>query len=228
MGTWSPAFDPDNTTTYTFTPNAGECATTTTITVNIDAEVLPTFDAIPAQCEGGTDPLVTTSLEGIMGTWSPAFDPDNTTTYTFTPNAGECATTTTITVTIHAEVLPTFDAIAAQCEGGTDPLVSTSLEGIMGTWSPAFDPDNTTTYTFTPNAGECATTTTITVNIDAEVSPTFDAIPAQCVGGTDPLVTTSLEGIMGSWSPAFDPDNTTTYTFIPNACLLYTSPSPRD
>ena len=176
-----------------------------------------TFDAIPNQCEGESNPLPVTSLEGFTGTWSPAFDPNNTTIYTFTPDAGQCAFDGTATVTIDAEVAATFAAIANQCEGESDPLPATSLEGFTGTWSPAFDPNNTTFYTFTPTAGQCASDGNTTVTIDAVTTSTFAAIPNQCEGESDPLPVTSLEGFTGTWTPAFDPNNTTIYTFTPTA-----------
>src|SRR5205085_10467189 len=92
---------------------------------------------------------------------SPTLHTTNPTTYTFTPAAGECATTATLTVTVNPKVTPTFDPIAAICDGGTFTLPATSKNNIAGTWSPAIDNTKTTTYTFTPAAGECATTATL-------------------------------------------------------------------
>ncbi len=219
-GTWSPAIDNTTTTLYTFTPDAGQCATTATVTINIDAQVIPTFDAVGPYCVGAAIPaLPTTSLNGITGTWSPAIDNTTTTLYTFTPDAGQCATTATVTINIDAQVIPTFDAVGPYCVGAAIPaLPTTSLNGITGTWSPAIDNTTTTLYTFTPDAGQCATTATVTINIDAQVIPTFDAVGPYCVGAAIPaLPTTSLNGITGTWSPAIDNTTTTLYTFTPDA-----------
>src|SRR5579871_2270728 len=219
-GIWTPAFDPNNTKTYTFISNSGQCASATTqITVTITSAVAPTFAAIPAQCAGGTSPLPTVSTNSITGTWTPPFDPNNTKTYTFIPNAGQCALPTAqVTVTTTSAVTPTFAAIPAQCAGGTSPLPTVSTNNITGTWTPAFDPNNTKTYTFIPNSGQCALSTTqVTVTITSAVTPTFAAIPAQCAGGTSPLPAKSINNITGTWTPAFDPNNTKTYTFIPNS-----------
>ena len=49
--------------------------------------------------------LPTTSLNGIPGTWSPAIDNTTTTLYTFTPAAGQCATTANMEIVI---VIPEF------------------------------------------------------------------------------------------------------------------------
>ncbi|MCO6461539.1 MAG: gliding motility-associated C-terminal domain-containing protein [Saprospiraceae bacterium] len=216
-GTFDPSIAGQGSHTVQYSFTQGSCTTDTSFQIEVNPITTPTFDQVYAQCEGGTNPLVNTSNEGITGSWSPAFDPNNTTLYTFTPDAGQCANTTTITVTINPIVTPTFNNIPPQCAGGTNPLVNTSNEGITGSWSPAFDPNNTTLYTFTPDAGQCANTTAITVTINPIVTPTFDAIPPQCAGGTNPLVNTSNEGITGLWSPAFDPNNTTLYTFTPDA-----------
>src|SRR5665811_1790289 len=169
--------------------------------------------------------LPVTSLNGITGTWAPAFDNTATTLYTFTPDAGQCAATATLTITVDPAVTPTFDPIPAICSGAPAIILpTTSLNGITGSWAPAFDNTTTTEYTFTPDEGQCATTATLTITVDPAVLPTFDPIPGICSGA--PAITlpvTSLNGITGTWAPAFDNTATTLYT-----CLLYTSPSPRD
>jgi hypothetical protein len=173
-GTWSPALDNTTTTTYTFTPTAGQCATTTTLTITVNPNVTPTFTAVAAICAGGSlSALPTTSNNGITGTWSPALDITTTTTYTFTPTAGQCATTTTLTITVNPNVTPTFTAVAPICSGGSlSTLPTTSNNGITGSWSPTLDNANTTTYTFTPNAGQCATTATLTITVNPVTSNT--------------------------------------------------------
>ncbi|MFP9100770.1 T9SS type A sorting domain-containing protein [Flavobacterium sp. RHBU_24] len=70
--------------------------------------VTPEFDLNTTFCEGSTIPaLPTASQEGIAGTWSPAINTAQTTTYTFVPEAGECATATTVTLTIGPLAVPT-------------------------------------------------------------------------------------------------------------------------
>ncbi|MBI2280218.1 MAG: PKD domain-containing protein [Bacteroidetes bacterium] len=219
-GMWSPALDNTTTTTYTFTPDAGQCATTTTLTITVNSNVTPTFAAVSAICSGDAlAALPTTSTNGITGTWSPALDNTTTTTYTFTPTAGQCATTTTLTITVNSNVTPTFAAVSAICSGDALAALPTiSNNGITGTWSPALDNTTTTTYTFTPDAGQCASTTTMSITVNPNVTPTFTAVSAICSGDAlSPLPTTSTNGINGTWSPALDNMNTTTYTFTPTA-----------
>ncbi|WP_445725500.1 choice-of-anchor L domain-containing protein, partial [Flavobacterium sp.] len=219
-GTWSPALNNTTTTIYTFTPTAGQCATNTTLTITVNPNVTPTFAAVAPICSGATlSALPTTSTNGINGTWSPALNNTATTTYTFTPTAGQCATTTTLTITVNPNVTPTFAAVAPICSGATlSALPTTSTNGINGTWSPALNNTTTTTYIFTPTAGQCATTTTLTITVNPNVTPTFAAVAPICSGATlSALPTTSTNGINGTWSPALNNTTTTTYTFTPTA-----------
>ncbi|MBI2281137.1 MAG: gliding motility-associated C-terminal domain-containing protein [Bacteroidetes bacterium] len=223
MEPWSPALDSTTTTTYTFTPDAGQCATTTTLDITVNPNVTPTFAAVAPICTGGSlSPLPTTSTNGITGTWSPALDSTTTTTYTFTPDAGQCATTTTLEIVVNSTpATPTFAVVDSICTGDTlSPLPTTSTNGINGTWSPALDNTTTTTYTFTPTAGQCATTTTLDITVNPNVTPTFAAVAPICSGDTlSPLPTTSTNGVLGIWSPAIDNTTTTTYTFTPSPGL---------
>src|SRR5512138_2739193 len=208
-GTWSPATISTTTvgtTTYTFTPT-DPCATTTTMDIVVSAQVTPTFTAVAPICSGATlSALPTTSLNGITGTWSPALDNTTTTTYTFTPSAGQCATLTTLTITVNPQVTPTFTQIGPLCQNSTAPaLPATSDNGFAGTWGPSTISTatvGTTTYTFTP-ADPCATTATMDITIATQVTPTFTQIGPLCQNSTAPaLPTTSDNGFAGTWSPS--------------------------
>jgi gliding motility-associated-like protein len=220
-GTWTPALNNTATTTYTFTPTAGQCASITTLTITVNQSTTPTFTSIAPICSGSTlTALPTTSNEGISGSWTPAVNNTATTTYTFTPTAGQCAGTATMTITVNQNnTIPTFTAIAPICSGDTlTALPISSNNGISGSWSPALNNTSTTTYTFTPTAGQCAQTTTLTVTVNQPATPAFTSIPAVCAGSTiDALPATSNDGFTGSWSPALDNTTTTTYTFTPTA-----------
>ena len=181
--------------------------------------ISPTFDQVAAICKGGSFDLATTSTNGITGTWSPTIDNTNTTTYTFTPTEGLCAITTTMTVEVNPIISPTFDQVAAICIGGTFDLPTTSTNGITGTWSPTIDNTDTTTYTFTPTEGLCVSTTTMTVEVNPIITPTFDQVAAICTGGSFDLPTTSTNGITGTWSPANDNSTTTLYTFTSDGSI---------
>lgn len=219
-GTWLPALDNTQTTTYNFTPNAGQCASGTSMVINVNQPQIPTFSPIAPICIGTiVSPLPTVSLEGITGSWLPAFDNTQPLNYTFTPSAGQCATTNNLTLTVTSGVLPTFNPVATICSGDALlPLPLVSLNGITGSWLPPLDNTQTLTYTFTPNPGQCATTTTLTITVNTlGTVPTFNPVSPICVGDTLlPLPTTSLNGITGSWLPPLDNTQSTTYTFTPD------------
>jgi large repetitive protein len=235
-GTWSPAVVSNtNSGTYTFTPTAGQCATTTSFTVTVTPNVTPTFSfgTSLSICNGGTVPtLPNTSTNGVTGTWNPAVVSNTTSgTYTFTPTAGLCATTATFNVTVAPNITPTFSfgTTLSICAGGTVPnLPNTSTNAITGTWNPAtVDNQNSGVYTFTPTAGLCATTTTFTVTVTPNIVPVFSFGTALsiCSGGTVPaLPNTSTNNITGTWSPAtVSNTNSGTYTFTPTAGQCATS-----
>jgi hypothetical protein len=201
--------------------DARGCTATFFTTVSIiGAAIIPTFNPVAPVCSGTVLPaLPTTSLNAITGTWAPALNNTTTTTYTFTPTGGQCATTATLTITVNGNIVPTFTPVAAICSGAVLPaLPTTSLNGITGTWAPALNNTTTTTYTFTPTAGLCATTATLIITVNANVTPTFTPVAAICSGAVLPaLPTTSLNGITGAWAPALNNTATTTYTFTPTA-----------
>jgi gliding motility-associated-like protein len=193
-GTWNAAISTTTagTSTYTFTPTAGQCATTTTITITVNANVTPTFTQLGPYCLGASpDILPTTSNNGITGTWNAAISTTTagTSTYTFTPIAGQCAMTTTMTVTVNANVTPTFTQLGPYCAGATpDILPAISNNSIAGTWSPAIiDNLSSGTYTFTPNAGECATIQTLNVTVNQ--TPALTLVSTVC--STDMLTYTA-------------------------------------
>jgi gliding motility-associated-like protein len=217
-GTWGPEINNSATTTYTFTPTAGLCATTQTMSISINLPTLPSFTQVGPYCSGATIPsLLSTSINGITGTWLPAINNSATTTYTFTPTADLCATSQTMNIVISQNTTPTFSQVGPFCsEASISPLPTSSTNGISGTWGPAINNTATTTYTFTPTAGLCATTQTMSITITPNASPLFIQVGPFCSGGTiSPLPTSSTNGISGIWSPAINNAATTTYTFSP-------------
>ena len=220
-GAWSPAWNNAATTTYTFTPTAGQCALTTTLTINISQLTVPAFNQVSSICAGATlAALPPTDLTGITGSWSPALNNLATTTYTFTPTVGQCANVTTMTITVNPIVTPTFTTTTTICSGAAYTLPLISDQGISGTWNPTFSNTASGTYTFTPNAGQCGTVTTLTITVNPNVLPTFAAVSPICAGATlSSLPLISLEGITGTWDSPVNNTVTTTYTFTPTSGL---------
>jgi hypothetical protein len=80
--------------------------------------------------------LPLTSLNGITGTWSPALDNTTTTLYTFTPTAGQCATTATLTITVNPAPTPSVTGPAPVCESvnNSTATYSTAATGNTFNW----------------------------------------------------------------------------------------------
>ncbi len=235
-GTWSPSVVSNTASgVYTFTPTAGQCATTATFTVTVNPNITPTFPFGTSLtiCSGGTVPTLTSpSTNGITGTWSPSIVSNTTSgVYTFTPNnPSQCGTTATFTVTVNPNITPTFSfgTSLTICSGGTVPtLTSPSTNGITGTWSPSVVSNTASgVYTFTPTAGQCATTTSLSVTVTPNITPTFPFGTSLtiCSGGIVPTLTSpSSNGITGTWSPSVVSNTASgVYTFTPNGAICAT------
>ena len=229
-GSWSPSIvGNQGSATYTFTPGAGTCALPVTFDVTVVQNTMPVFDfgKTLTACENEIVPLLpAVSSNGIPGTWLPAVvDNNHSDVYTFTPAAGQCALSTTLTVTINPIVSPafTFGNTINMCSGDEAPLLpAMSGNNITGVWSPSvIDNDNSATYTFTPDAGQCAVPAILVVNITPSIIPTFtftDTIII-CAGSTAPLLpVTAVNGIDGTWNPSVvNNEASATYTFTPTA-----------
>ncbi|MGB1268680.1 MAG: hypothetical protein ACPG45_03005, partial [Flavobacteriaceae bacterium] len=218
-GTWSPAINNTSTTTYTFTPDIGQCATTQTMEIIVNPTLTPTFTQVNPVCSGESlSPLPTTSNNGVTGTWSPAINNTSTTTYTFTPDIGQCATTQTMEIVVTPLTTPIFTQVNPICSGESlSPLPTTSNNGVNGTWSPAINNTATTTYTFTPDIGQCASEQSMEIVVNTPTAPIFTQVNPICSGeALPPLPTTSNNGVNGTWSPAINNTATATYTFTPD------------
>jgi hypothetical protein len=237
-GTWNPSTvstASQGTVVYTFTPTQGLCATTATMSVTVNQNIVPTFTQLGPYCVGATPgTLPTTSNNGITGTWNPSTvstASQGTVVYTFTPTQGLCATTATMSVTVNQNIVPTFTQLGPYCVGATPgTLPTTSNNGITGTWNPSTvstASQGTVVYTFTPTQGLCATTATMSVTVNQNIVPTFTQLGPYCVGATPgTLPTTSNNGITGTWNPSTvstASQGTVVYTFTPTQGLCATT-----
>jgi YVTN family beta-propeller protein len=209
-GTWSPALDNTATTTYTFTPNAGQCATTATMTITVNDPTSVTItNNSPTICEGNTT-LLFVNVSAMSGVWSSSNPSVANTespfvsnfvvahgvsqgsaviTYTYT-NANGCVSSATTNITVTPRIAPTFNQVAAICAGTSlSALPTTSNNGIAGTWSPALNNAATTTYTFTPNVGQCGTTATMTITVNSLPTATISGSTDVCQTAIPPVIT---------------------------------------
>ena len=151
-------------------------------------QLTPRFDQIGPLCQSDVaPPLPNTSTNNISGSWNPAtidMEAIGKTTYSFTPDNQNCASKTTLEVTINKRIVPTFTQIAPLLQNDVAPaLPDTSLNGITGTWSPATINTatmGTTTYTFKPSNWECATTATMDILVSANSLITGQTVTGLC------------------------------------------------
>ena len=219
------------TVTYSVAVDAANClnAGNSTFIVTITPATPATFNSL-SFCEGTTASLPTTSLENFTGNWGGATIDTSTPgvfTFTFNPDAGQCAASGTISVTITAAPVATFNVLTF-CQGATGSLPTSSIEGFTGTWElggAAVSTIDTSvsgnyTYDFIPSTGQCASVGTLSVVIDPKIAVTFDSVDA-CIGAQIAFPTMSIEGyqLQGTWTPS-SVNNTisgvTNYTFVPN------------
>ncbi|MDM1044912.1 gliding motility-associated C-terminal domain-containing protein [Myroides sp. 1354] len=200
-------------------------------TVNIsyyfidDIEIIdltPSFQPIGPFCKGAIFTLPEVSDNGYSGTWSPSINNQETTTYTFTPDNPELEQVSLTVEIIEPHIEPIFDIPTLICKGTIFTLPNVSENGIRGTWSPEINNQQTTTYTFTPEVGSCASETSITIEVVDILTPEFTLASFICEGNPLVLPNVSNNGISGTWTPAVDNKQTTTYTFTPvgHACAL--------
>lgn len=226
-GAWSPAFNSQATTTYTFTPTTynviSGCPATATHTVFVAPNFTPSFSLPTALCIGDAYALPSVSNEGLSGAWSQPFNNQQTTSYTFSPNSTGlttisqgvvCPISGTYSIGINTPVTPTFTLPDSICEGATVTLPLVSNNGVNGTWAPAFDNQNTTTYTFTPAASQCPTTVQQTIVVSTLYDPTFSLPTTICQNEVLTLPLISDNGVAGTWTPSFSSQQSGSFSYV--------------
>ncbi len=231
--TQSIVVSPTVTTNYTVTYDAGAlCTATDTSTVYVITRFTPTFDTIPSICHNSPSPILSlNSVDSISiaGTWSPTLIDSSIigiTTYSFTPNPGECAFSTTMDITVIAPDTTTFNPISTLCQGSnplTLPTSSSNNPSITGVWNiPTISTSvsGVTNYIFTPDSSICATIDTLTITI--KPTPTISVSPNQtiCQGQQATINSTvSVSGGTYDWQPV---DSTTSnLTYFPDSTMIF-------
>ena len=215
-GTWFPAPNNTITTTYTFTPDASfPCAVPVTMTVVINnTPTTPTFNAVPAVCEGGVIaplPTSSTNTPSISGTWSPPLNNTTTTTYTFTPASGSCATTASLQVVVNPAPTVTVNSPSV-CSGL--PTTITATAGAAGSYSYAW----TVPPTATPPGNVASFSTDVAGTYSVIITNTVTNCPSASASGTVTLIPLPTVTVT---SPAACAGSSTTVTAVPGASGSY-------
>lgn len=234
-GTWSPSTINTATvgnTTYTFTPAANQCAGIATMVINTILQ--PTVSFSPQTICNGQTVSISPTVNPIGGSylWSNnqttstiSVTPSTTTSYSVLYSVTGCNATATNSITVNPVLNPTFTQLGSYCQNETPGTLSgTSTNGIDGTWNPSTISSSLVgnqTYTFTPMAGICANTTTMTITINPLLVPTFGTFGPYCQNENAPILpgnSTNTPSIAGTWSPSVINTatvGTTNYTFTP-------------
>ena len=158
------------------------------------ANVIPAFNQVAPICLGATLadlPLISTN--GITGIWSPPLNNTSTTIYTFTPNAGQNASVTTLTIVVNTAVTPTTSTTSATCSANG----TASIANFNSALSYVSTPSGATVgnaglitgtagipYTFTAAIGTCISSASIAVTIPVQLAapaaPTTATTAATC------------------------------------------------
>ncbi|MEA3447511.1 MAG: SprB repeat-containing protein, partial [Bacteroidota bacterium] len=195
----------------------------------------PTFTQLGPYCVGdASDALPGTSTNGISGTWSPATistASDGTTTYTFTPDAGQCATTTNLTITVNpiptAGITNNTGTTVLNCNNATIDVTATggtsyAWSGGSSTNTAANSLSSSGTYTVTVTNNGCTATKSIAITeeppVTASISTSNDAT---CYGYSDGSATVTAGGGDGSYSYLWS-DGQTSATASTLAANTYT------
>ena len=98
-----------------------------------------------------------------------------------------------MSVVVTPEITPTFTQIGPLCQNSTAPILptsSTNLPAITGTWNAVLSTASAGTiiYTFTPNGGQCAIPTTMSVIVTPEITPTFTQLGPLCQNSVAPVL----------------------------------------
>lgn len=202
------------TTSYSFTPDPGQCANSTNIIVEVNPIPQISINENPTICQG-ENTVLTTTVDIIGGTylWSPdgqtteviTISPSSNSTYYVTYEVNGCQSqAATTTVTINPSTVPTFNPYGPFCQDAILAQVllpETSNNGISGTWNPAMLSTETAgiiSYSFTPDPGQCAEV--FTLNVEVFSAPIIDAgnNVTICIGSSVQL--NASGGIQYSWT----------------------------
>lgn len=194
------------------------CQQTTTVT-KPTTTLPPDIQVTPGQCSGADVVMIGN------------YDPNNT--YTFTPagpvigangditgatpgvqytldvssnGCGSASGTFSVSAPQTTLTTPLFTNPGPVCQGTSFTLPNVSTNGVSGTWSPAVNTTETTTYTFTANPNECAYDTTMTVVV--QETPVVYASPTHltiCSGESiNVKLTSDSTGVIFGWTVVTD------------------------
>lgn len=234
----NPIASPLQTTTYTVIVSINQCSATAQVTVNVnnvnanageDVTICPGATAQLQASGGGTYQWSPSSGLNNSGIANPVASPSQTTTYTVTVTNNGCSATDAVTVNV-SQITATVSPNQSICAGNTVQLNASGGTNYQWTPStglsnpnisnPVASPSQTTTYTVTVSSGNCSSTASVVVTVNA--IPVVNAGPdiSVCLGSSVNLnAESSISGSSFLWSPGAHLSNVN----IPNPISTPTS-----
>lgn len=176
--------------TVSITPKHDGCkGITQNFTITVNPKITPKFPSFGPYCQNSvlTQVMLPTSSNdspSITGSWNPGMlstAVSGNITYSFTPNSGQCANPTTLTVVITPRINPEFTQIGPFCQNEIAPNLpaeSQNTPSIKGAWNPnVITTSNigTQNYVFKPNSNECANEFTMPISVYATPVPSISS-----------------------------------------------------
>ncbi|MEY4571060.1 MAG: putative adhesin [Bacteroidota bacterium] len=216
-------------------PLTGGCGTVNaTGTITVNPSLTPTFNSWGPFCQNdilAQVMLPNSSNNGVTGTWNPGMlstSAAGTINYVFTPDANQCAVSYNMNIVVNPLVQPTFTQLGPYCQNGIPGILngtSNNSPGITGAWNTSLiNTTNigTTTYTFTPDPGQCASSTTMDIVVNSTPSPLITPdLTSGCTPLTVNLSTNNLPNTQYNWlvnGNSISNTQNTTYTFTQGGC----------
>ncbi|MDD2984534.1 MAG: gliding motility-associated C-terminal domain-containing protein [Crocinitomicaceae bacterium] len=217
-GTLNPSTSTPGTYVVTYAVGTYPCSSTSNVTIAILDLVTPTFAPIPPVCLGSTFTLPTSSTNTVpvTGTWSPAINSSATTTYTFTPNAGECALPITMTVAVFdlTLVTNTTQSLCGIASGTATVVASGGVSPYTYSWSPSGGTTanaanlgaGTYTVSVVDSNGCSKSQTAIVTAVDGPTASISSTSNVSCFGGSNGaaalVVTGGTTPYTYAWTPS--------------------------
>lgn len=176
--------------TVSITPKRDGCnGVVQTFTITVKPKITPSFPSFGPYCQNSVLtqvmlPTSSTDSPSITGNWNPGMLSTavaGNITYSFTPNPGQCANPTSLSVTITPRVNPEFNQIGPFCQNEIAPNLPTESKNtpsIKGIWNPNViitSTIGTQNFVFKPNSNECANDFTMPISIYATPIPSISA-----------------------------------------------------
>jgi len=242
--TWNPGnligtpvvVSPESTTVYTVTGSSGLCTDSKTISITVNNSPTLTVVSSPTVlCSAGGNSATLTANGAVSYTWNPGavvssstvITPTITSTYSVTgTNALGCASTTTVSFSVTpTPTLITSSSSTSICAGSSVTLNAVGASSY--TWNPGaltggtitVNPASNTIYTVTGSNGNCTSTATIAIVVNANPTITASSSPTLICSGSSS--TLSANGALTyTWNPGaltgqtinVTPATTTNYT----------------